>query len=122
MANNIDNWIKQVDGNISLVLSRFKRISNEAGQELYDRIKERTPIGDPTLWKSKPSKEFLETYVPGRLKAAWTITFLTDSVRIFNVLPYAERVEFGWSYLQAPAGMVRISLQELPDIFRKLWK
>lgn len=34
-----------------------------------------------------------------------------------NSLPYANRLEYGWSD-QAPGGMVRLTAQELPDMIR----
>lgn len=36
---------------------------------------------------------------------------------VTNSLPYAKRLEYGWSK-QAPAGFVRLTAQELPDAIR----
>ena len=44
-------------------------------------------------------------------------------VYISNSLPYAQRIEFeGWSHTKAPAGMVRISLAEMPAAIDRLAK
>lgn len=36
---------------------------------------------------------------------------------ISNNLPYARRIEYGWSTVKAPAGMVRISMIEIQSEF-----
>ena len=98
----------------------------------------RTPVGNPDLWKSKPPKG----YVGGRLRANWNVSLVTpdtsttdaidkdggatidrgrvaigeaDGVKdifIMNSLPYAIPIEYGHSGVQAPAGMVRVSVAE----------
>lgn len=42
-----------------------------------------------------------------------------DVVYLANSLPYARRLEYGWSQ-QAPAGMVRITAAETPERVTKL--
>jgi hypothetical protein len=37
---------------------------------------------------------------------------------ITNNLPYAERLEYGWSG-QAPSGMIRLSLAEFEQVLRE---
>lgn len=98
----------------------------------------RTPVGNPDLWKNKPPKG----YVGGRLRANWNVSLVTpdtsttdaidksgaqtiargsanagaaDGVKdifIMNSLPYAIPIEYGHSEVQAPAGMVRVSVAE----------
>ncbi len=98
----------------------------------------RTPVGNPTLWKSKPPKG----YVGGRLRANWNVSLVSpdtsttdaidksgaqtidrgtaaigeaDGVKdiwMMNSLPYAIPIEYGHSGVQAPAGMVRVSVAE----------
>lgn len=41
-----------------------------------------------------------------------------EIIYLVNNLPYARRLEYGYSK-QAPSGMVRITLQEFPQIVRK---
>ncbi len=84
-------------------------------------------------------------YVGGRFRANWNASYMvpnltttesTDKTRgaeeaqrsetfpvggiiyLSNGLPYAERLEFGWSK-QAPAGMIRRSVQEFDGYMRK---
>lgn len=98
---------------------------------------ERTPVGDPSLWKKKTPPP---GYVGGALRANWNFTLnvadesnvrppnrsvpdgidrlnlaiappITDqAIYLVNAQPYARRVEFeGWSHLQEPLGMVRVT-------------
>lgn len=102
----------------------------------------RTPVGNPDLWKNKtPPKG----YVGGRLRANWNVslaapdTTTTDAIDktggetidrgsqaiakadgvqdvfIANSLPYALPIEYGHSGVQAPEGMVRITVAEFQE-------
>lgn len=102
---------------------------------------EKSPVGDPTLWESKPPKG----YVPGRFKANWrggagqindetteetdpsgelSLVSINDSLPndfygvfyITNSLSYAQALEDGHSK-QAPAGMVSLTVLEFDSIF-----
>ena len=96
-----------------------------------------TPVGNPTLWASKPPKG----YVGGTLRGSWqasigqpnraktkrkdkdgsatisnvaaTITSwdMGETFYLTNPQPYAYRVEYGWSS-QRPKGMVRVALMQ----------
>ena len=108
--------------------------------QLFTNIVKRTPVGNPSIWQSKPPKG----YIGGTLRNSWYCAInnaagvpkrkpsksgsesikslvaiqnytLGDSVYLVNRAPYARRVEFGWSS-QAPAGMARISLAEVKDV------
>jgi hypothetical protein len=101
---------------------------------------DRSPVGDPTLWISNPPKG----YVGGHFKANWqggsgspnyqttddidptgeiSITNISQAIPekaggvfyITNSLPYAQRLEDGWSS-QAPQGMVKLTELEFPQI------
>jgi hypothetical protein len=110
--------------------------------DLLTKIVLRTPVGNPSLWKSKPPAG----YVGGRLRANWAVTYQNPSsvttletdrsgaatiakgagtirratqtgegdypIYILNNLPYAIPVEYGHSGVQAPQGMVRITVTE----------
>lgn len=52
-----------------------------------------------------------------RLKGAIDGAKIGGTWIVSNSLPYAKRLEYGWSK-QAPAGMVRLTAQELPDAIR----
>ena len=101
-------------------------------------------MGDPDYWISKPPRG----YVGGRARGNWQYGFsrppsgslpdidssggvstsrITEGVKsspaagmhyIANNLPYAERLENGWSHRQAPHGMVRLAVVEFQDIVK----
>lgn len=104
----------------------------------------RSPVGNPSLWKSKAPKG----YVGGHFRNNWFIDINDikpserkaidksgkDSlaeiskvsslgnnpyvvVYIHNSLPYARRLEYGHS-TQAPQGMVNVTAQSIASIFR----
>lgn len=129
----------------SLSLAEFAKAAPEqartvvrkVSQEVLTKVVMRTPVGNPSLWKSKPPAG----YVGGRLRANWHATFGAPSfqvtaerdpagtatimrgtstinraygdhdIYITNSLPYAIPVEYGHSK-QAPVGMVRITVAE----------
>lgn len=121
-----------------------REIVSDVFINLSTRIVSRTPVGDPMSWEdiAHPS------YEAGTLKNSWFAGVGTPSglnVRspnttgadalsnikqiaplvfgnvayLANPAPYATRIEYtGWSK-QAPAGMVRITLQEFKDIVKQ---
>lgn len=91
-----------------------RKVIKSAATKLYTKIVKYTPVGDPSLWgyPSAPG------YKPGTLKKSWEISFSLNEIVIQNDQPYAERVENGWSYKQAPQGMMRIALTEYPDFLK----
>ena len=108
---------------------------------LGERIVERSPVGDPTLWKRPPPPG----YVGGRFRANWqygygnyprndlptidasgaaSVARITTGVSespaagvhyLVNNLPYAQELENGHS-TQAPAGMVGLAVVEFQSI------
>ena len=101
--------------------------------EIFRRIILRSPVGNPSLWANPASAP--PGYVGGRFRANWQIDVsLNDNaientdapavpfdvrgaqpfgtIWIFNNVPYAERLENGWSS-QAPAGVVAVTLAEI---------
>lgn len=134
-------------GTFSLQLQRFiekagdnvDQVVRKSALQVAQSVIMKSPVGDPTKWKSKPPPG----YVGGRLRANWNVAFgridplttpstdksgakTTDRIRIqlngwtvesgdiyiTNSLPYAIPVEYGHSKSQAPAGMVRITVAE----------
>lgn len=110
---------------------------------LFREVIQRTPVGNPDLWKNPPPPG----YVGGRLKGNWqatqgapaygtltstdkdgnsTITRMAAGIGgwgsvtyLVNNLPYAQRIEFdGWSG-QADKGMVRVSMRRINTIVRQ---
>ncbi len=109
--------------------------------ELQNGMIEKSPVGNPDLWKGKAPPG----YVGGQFRANWqcgvgSINSVvsdpvgTDSIGktrvkleawkpgqtiyLTNSLPYANRLEYGYSG-QAPAGMVRLSVQEYGQYLKK---
>lgn len=136
-ALSIRKFAEKVEQNTDQVV---RTVAMEVGRSLV----ERSPVGNPSLWKSKPPPG----YVGGRFRANWqvqaetpsfqttgdidqagqaTIARLTTLVSAMkaggliyfnNSLPYAQRLEDGWSG-QAPGGMVEITAIEFQDYVNK---
>lgn len=107
------------------------------------KIIERSPVGNPSIWK-KPRKG----YVGGRFRNNWQFSVeapatgvnagvdpngvkangelraqvnsmkMGQTFYMTNNLPYAVRLEFGWSK-QAPQGMVRIVTAQYEQAIRE---
>ena len=111
--------------------------------ETMNSLIEKSPVGDPSLWKEKPPKG----YQPGNFISNWQLGVddinyvVTDDkdvsgqvsidglgaipdqasghlYYITNSLPYAQRLEDGWS-TQAPQGMVALTVVEFSVITNK---
>jgi hypothetical protein len=109
--------------------------------EAIRAIMDRSPVGNPSLWKGPAPFG----YVGGQFRGNWQLTLnqttdatlsridptgsaslqdadralanikAFDSVHIQNNLPYAIRLEEGWSTEQAPQGMVALTVADLRD-------
>lgn len=116
MTTRIKEWERQFTRHVQLTTTLNQDIFNKAVTELHKRIVDRTPVGDPSLWNWPAHKD----YVPGTLKAAWTLENNGKYAKIENSTPYGYRVEAqSWS-TQAPTGMMRISVLEWRDILRAM--
>lgn len=136
-ALDIRKFAEKVDQNLDQVV---RSVTLQVGTSLV----ERSPVGNPSLWKSKPPPG----YVGGRFRANWQLqaeqpsTLTTDTIDqsgqatigrfttlvatmkaggliyFANSLPYARRIEDGWSG-QAPAGVVEVTAIEFQDYVNK---
>lgn len=122
--------------------SHAREVVQKTAIELFAKTVERTPVGNPTLWKSKPPAG----YVGGRLRANWNTSFnspdatVTTStsyngkrseitgkvgqwregdIYLMNSLPYVHEIEYGNHSTQAPAGMVRVTVTEFQTYVAK---
>ena len=112
---------------------------------LAQAVDRRSPVGDATYWQSPPPKG----YVGGRFRGNWQlgigslpsgtlarpdptgsatvgriIAAIPDdaSGRVYylaNNLPYAQRIEHGWSR-QAPTGVVGLTVTEFQQVVRQV--
>lgn len=96
-------------------LMAFKQVALAAS----DKVTERTPVDTGKAkgsWMgginspARNSPGYLA--VIGRLK-------LGDTFFLTNNQPYIRRLEYGWS-MQAPAGMVRITVAEFQNIVKRI--
>lgn len=125
-----------------IVPAQHLLIQKKVAIDLLARIIDRTPVGNPDLWKES-SLPAPKGYVGGRARANWQISTsrppnkpidaidpdgdVTETVGlvkmgkakaggtiwIYNNVRYIKRLEDGWSYKQAPLGMVAVSLAEI---------
>lgn len=140
-TTDLTKFLKTHRKNQQLALDAATRAINGTLNEMYERMVDRTPVGDPSLWNWPAHGD----YTPGTLKASWSLSFngvqrqtngrfasasqISESgglslrlgqdrgaiATISNPQPYAERVETGWS-TQAPQGMMRITTAEYASI------
>jgi hypothetical protein len=137
-SQNMRRWANKVDAGLDEVV-------NSVCLQLSTSIIKRTPVGNPSLWQSKPPKG----YVGGAARGNWIPSigqpsFMYDAKNIdssgqdsisataavasgaagnvfylVNNLPYIGRLEYqGWS-TQAPVGMVRVSVIEVQQAIEK---
>ncbi|KGQ19931.1 Phage protein [Lysobacter dokdonensis DS-58] len=129
-ALDISAFVQKAEGNVTQVVQKVSG-------HLLASVVLRTPVGNPSLWKSKPPKG----YVGGRLRGNWNVSigagdFGTTPVRdqsggatiargtnilhgwkdgdiyLMNSLPYVRPIEYLGHSKQAPAGMVRLTVTE----------
>lgn len=127
-----------------LAMDRADLVVRKVVLDLGTRVVMRSPVGNPSLWKHPAPKG----YVGGHFRANWQYgldsapgntlpgTDKTGSKAvarfregppqksyghvhyIVNNLPYASRLETGWSK-QAPAGMVGVTCREFQALMAK---
>lgn len=118
------------------------------GMMLLNRVTERSPVGNPTLWKNPGMAP--PGYVGGRFKSNWQVGVgtldMSNNERpdasgagalsrgyarigawneaahlyITNSMPYCRRLEYDHWSSQAPAGMTRITAREFRQIAQSL--
>lgn len=129
---DLRRFVEKANANAHTVVTKFS-------QDILARVVNRTPVGDPSRWKSKPPAG----YVGGRLRANWNVslgspdystnqppsasgtafargaaviaTWQGQDIYLMNSMPYVREIEYGHSG-QAPAGVVRVTLAEAQAI------
>ena len=114
---NVGDWEKMFDKQIEAFTEITNKVQLQAAYDLKDIVEKRTPFGKPELWNWPASKY----YVPVTLQASWDLRIEDKIIQLINETPYAQRVEEGWS-TQAPAGMLRVSLLEWPQIIQRAYR
>lgn len=140
--NDFDRQYKVAVTNI---LAKNDKALRAIALELFGAIIKDTPVGNPSLWKSKPPPG----YVGGRLRGNWQTdvgspkqgtldirdpsgsaslaTLLAKSqafrsgttIYLTNNLPYAKAIEDGHSK-QRPAGMVKVNVVRFQSVVSKV--
>lgn len=126
-----DRWIATVTK--KLVPREVALFQKVIVLDLFRRVVLKSPVGNPSLWANPLSAP--PGYVGGKFRANWQITVgapaqsviesiavpsalqigaipLGTTVWLVNNVPYAEKLEGGWS-TQAPAGVVAVSITEV---------
>ncbi len=107
-------WAKQWDSAETQILKVSKQTLVAVSTSLYTKIISYTPVGDPSLWHYPAPHD----YRPGSLKKAWKLQLNENESTISNDLPYAQRVENGWS-TQSPNGMMRLGIADFPQLLEQ---
>lgn len=121
------------------------QVVRKVGTDMLARIIDRSPVGNPSLWQNPPPLGYVGGRFRGnwqvtfnaqavsevaRIDAAGGATKAAgaavlaayqsgvDSIWLTNTVPYAYRLETGWS-TQAPAGMARITAAEFQQFINK---
>lgn len=129
-------WIKTVA--VPETEEKLVQLQKAVVLDLFRRIVFKSPVGNPDNWQPQ-SLPPPPGYVGGRFRANWQITISAPAtgeidstappvpslrtppfgvtVYITNNVPYAERLEMGWSRTQAPGGVVNIAIEEVIAAF-----
>ena len=133
-ASDLKKWAKKTEQGLDHVVKT-------ALIELSTEIIKRTPVGDPTFWKTRPPVGYIGGAARGNWFASTDHPVMTynkakidktgrDAIALAtkesakaagkvyyltNNLPYIRRIEYeAWAYA-APAGMVRVSVADFQD-------
>lgn len=125
-AIDLDQWFKdEVEEKIVLVAQKI-------GMEVLRRVVMKSPVdtgrfrGNWSVAIGSPDGSVKETSdKPGQATitaGSAVITGLSEAQAIYitNNLPYALRIENGWSERQAPAGVVAVTIAEIEAFFARI--
>jgi len=137
---------RELNGAMKQINTAVEKAIRGAAIELFSEIVKRTPVGNPTLWAGPAAAGYTGGSLRGNwqtslrspnygelaakdaaggqaiAKGAGKIKkFKLKDKSIFftNNLPYADRVEHGWSK-QRPEGMVRVTVKQFKPIIEKI--
>ena len=120
------NLAKQIE----VAKEQAELVAKKITIELFSRVIEKSPvltgrfranwncsIGSPNLSTSESTDPSGSGAISKVTSTVVSYTLNDQSVFLTNNLPYAERLENGWSK-QAPNGMVRLSVMEIQNSVR----
>lgn len=128
-ALDLRRFAEKAGANAHTVVTKFS-------QDVLKGVVERTPVGNPSLWKSPAPAG----YVGGRLRANWNVSLGTpdlstdqpasakgsafargasviatwqgQDIYLMNSMPYVREIEYSGHSSQAIAGMVRVTVAD----------
>lgn len=113
---DIQKWLREMGVAEKRITHVSQAVFKETVDLVYTNAVNWTPVGKPELWKY-PASPF---YEPGTLKGSWRIHWEGKiEATLMNQVPYAMRVENGWS-TQAPNGMLKRAVALYPSIIQNL--
>ena len=132
-AIQVAKWAEKTEADLNTVVQ-------VAVLDIAKRVLERSPVGNPDLWKTPPPKgyvgghfranwQYSTTQAPngildvidnsdkgsatlGKIKASIVPDAMGKIHYITNNLPYAQRLEDGWSTQASPSGIVALTITE----------
>lgn len=140
------NFSTQLSGLVDSKILNLKTAVSNVIRSVGEDLVTRSPVGEPTTWVSKPPKGYVggqfkgnwqhgfESMNSGNLdtidpsgqvsidrinKSIDSLTDVTGTHYLYNNLPYAQKLEDGWS-IQAPSGMVGLTILDFPALTRKV--
>lgn len=117
-----------------------------AALDIFSEIVRRTPVGAPEIWKSEAPEGYIggtlrnnwqasvgsprlfsakeadksgAASINSAKTAVGNYRLSNESIYFANNLPYAERVEDGWS-TQRPNGMVKVTVKQFKPVIEKI--
>ncbi len=120
-------WSIPIDKLTAKLGANVEIVTRKIVYDLFMQVVQRSPVDTGRFranWNvsyGEPSYAFTENTDENRVTAELgkvSTVPLGGMINLSNGLPYAHRLELGWSD-QAPGGMVRVSLQETETFVRK---
>jgi len=120
IAVNADMFSRQLSGLADFTDGLFEKVVRKTCFDLYARIVKRTPVDTGRAkggWGITTDLDIPDGDVGN---AQFTFTIEDDQVIIYNNVEYISDLEHGHSQVQAPNGMVAISLAEFNAHFEQV--
>jgi hypothetical protein len=141
MEVNLQKYYSQFGANVELAKKAIEKTINSTAVFLFNDIIAHTPLGNPALWQWPAAAG----YTPGHLRASWGMSYLRGAgndragqavgnsigqikvdfkggmtgIVIYNIAPYAYRVEYGAWSSQKPEGMMRVAVANYEGVLER---